>query len=58
MSFSTGLARGNLAIVSATAALYFVVPAIVGVVYSDAPLSARNLLGGALAIVAIALAAS
>lgn len=53
-----GLARGNLAIVSATAALYFVVPAIVGVVYSDAPLSARNLLGGALAIVAIALAAS
>ncbi|WP_226040114.1 EamA family transporter [Natrinema sp. DC36] len=56
--FYTGLARGNMAIVSAVAALYFVVPAIVGVFYFDAQLTATNVAGLALAVVAVGLVAT
>ncbi len=58
ISFYAGLARGSMAIVSAIAALYFVVPAVVGVVYFDAALSATNVAGLALAVVAVVLVAT
>jgi|GEM_PF-731580 uncharacterized membrane protein len=58
ISFYAGLARGNMAIVSAIAALYFVIPAVVGVFYFDAQLSATNVAGLALAVVAVVLVAT
>jgi drug/metabolite transporter (DMT)-like permease len=57
ISFYAALTRGNMAIVSAIAALYFVVPAFVGVVYLDVALSAANAVGLALAVVAVVLIA-
>lgn len=53
--FYTALGRGNVAVVSAISALYFVVPVIAGVLYFDAALSATNLAGIALAVVAVVL---
>ena len=58
ISFYAALTRGSMAIVSAIAALYFVIPAIVGVVYFEAPLTATNAVGLALAVVAVVLVAS
>ncbi|WP_336035998.1 EamA family transporter [Halobacterium yunchengense] len=58
VSFYAALARGNLAVVSAIVALYFVVPAVVGVLYFDAQLSAANVAGLALAVVAVVLVAA
>jgi uncharacterized membrane protein len=58
ITFYAALARGNVAVVSAIAALYFVVPAVVGVAYLDARLSATNVAGLALAVVAVVLVAS
>lgn len=58
ISFYAGLERGSVAIVSAIAALYFIVPVVVGVVYFDADLSAANVVGLGLAIVAATLIAS
>ncbi|MFD1685061.1 EamA family transporter [Halobellus litoreus] len=57
ISFYAALTRGNMAIVSAIAALYFVVPAFVGVVYLDVALSAANVAGLTLAVVAVVLIA-
>lgn len=57
ISFYAALTRGSMAIVSAISALYFVVPAIVGVAYLDAALSVTNLVGLALAVVAVVLIA-
>lgn len=57
ISFYTGLTHGNMAIVSAIAALYFVIPAIVGVLYFDAQLSPTNVAGLGLAVVAVVLVA-
>lgn len=56
--FYAGLARGNMAIVSAIAALYFVVPAVVGVFYFGAQLSPTNVAGLVLAVVAVGLVAT
>ncbi|MGZ0746800.1 MULTISPECIES: EamA family transporter [unclassified Haloparvum] len=58
ISFYTGLNHGNMAIVSAIAALYFIIPAVVGVLYFDAQLSTTNVAGLGLAVVAVALVAS
>lgn len=58
ISFYTALTHGNMAIVSAIAALYFVVPAIVGVLYFDAQLSGTNVAGLVLAVVAVVLVAT
>lgn len=58
ISFYTALSRGSMAIVSAIAALYFVVPVIVDVLYFDAQLSPTNVAGLALAVVAVGLIAS
>jgi uncharacterized membrane protein len=57
ISFYAALTRGNMAIISAIAALYFVVPALVGVLYLDVALSAANVAGLALAVVAVVLIA-
>jgi uncharacterized membrane protein len=57
ISFYAALTRGNMAIISAIAALYFVVPAFVGVVYLDVALSVANVAGLALAVVAVVLIA-
>jgi len=57
ISFYAALTRGSMAIVSAVAALYFVVPAFVGVVYLDEVLSLTNVAGLGLAVVAVALIA-
>lgn len=56
--FYAALARGNVAVVSAIAALYFVVPAVVGVLFLDVRLTATNAVGLALAAVAVVLVAS
>lgn len=58
IGFYAALARGSMAIVSAIVALYFVVPAVVGVLYFDAALSATNVAGLALAVVAVVLVAA
>lgn len=58
VGFYAALARGSMAVVSAIVALYFVIPAVVGVLYFDAALSATNLAGLALAVVAVVLVAS
>ena len=58
IGFYAALARGNMAVVSAIVALYFVIPAVVGVLYFDAALSATNVAGLALAVVAVILVAS
>lgn len=55
ISFYAALERGSIAIVSAIAALYFVIPVIVGVVYFEADLSTMNVAGIGLAIVAVVL---
>lgn len=57
ISFYAALTRGNMAIISAIAALYFVVPALVGILYLDIALSAANVAGLALAVVAVVLIA-
>lgn len=57
ISFYAALTRGSMAIVSAIAALYFVVPVFVGVAYLDTALSAPNVVGLALAVVAVVLIA-
>ncbi|ELY64944.1 EamA family transporter [Natrinema versiforme] len=56
--FYAGLARGNMAIVSAISALYFVIPAVVGVLYFEAQLSPTNVAGLALAVIAVGLVAT
>jgi uncharacterized membrane protein len=58
IAFYAALDRGSIAIVSAIAALYFVVPVIVGVLYFDAQLSPTNVAGLGLAVVAVVLIAS
>lgn len=58
VSFYAGLARGNAAVVSAIAALYFVVPAVVGVLYLDVQLGPANVAGLALAVAGAVLVAS
>ncbi|SFB71586.1 Uncharacterized membrane protein [Halobiforma haloterrestris] len=58
ITFYAGLTRGNMAIVSAIAALYFVVPAIVGVLYFDTSLAPTNVVGLVLAVIAVVLVAS
>ncbi|SDQ32995.1 EamA family transporter [Natronobacterium texcoconense] len=58
ISFYAGLTHGNMAIVSAIAALYFVIPAIVGVLYFDAALTPTNVVGLLLAVIAVVLVAS
>jgi uncharacterized membrane protein len=58
IGFYAALARGSMAVVSAIVALYFIVPAIVGVLYFDAQLSAANVGGLVLAVVAVVLIAS
>mgnify|MGYP000058939926 FL=1 len=58
IGFYAALSRGNMAVVSAIVALYFVIPAVVGVLYFDAALSATNVAGLALAVVAVVLVAS
>jgi drug/metabolite transporter (DMT)-like permease len=57
IAFYAALTRGSMAIVSAIAALYFVVPVFVGVVYLDTALSAANIAGLGLAVVAVVLIA-
>jgi len=57
ISFYAALTRGNMAIVSAIAALYFVVPVAVGVAVLDVALSLTNVVGLALAVVAVVLIA-
>lgn len=58
VSFYAGLARGNAAVVSAIAALYFVVSAVVGVLYLDVQLGPANVAGLALAVAGAVLVAS
>lgn len=58
VSFYSALTRGNMAIVSAIAALYFVIPVLVDVVYFDTSLSTTNVLGLGLAVVAVVLITS
>jgi uncharacterized membrane protein len=58
VAFYAALDRGSIAIVSAIAALYFVVPVVVGVLYFDAQLSPTNVAGLGLAVVAVVLIAS
>ena len=58
ISFYAALEKGSIAIVSAIAALYFVIPVIVGVVYFEADLSTANVAGIGLAIVAVVLISS
>lgn len=58
IGFYAALSRGSMAIVSAIAALYFVVPVLVDVLYFDAQLSLTNVAGLALAVVAVVLIAS
>ncbi|EMA41157.1 EamA family transporter [Halobiforma nitratireducens] len=58
ISFYAGLTHGNMAIVSAIAALYFVIPAVVGVLYFDAALSPTNVVGLLLAVIAVVLVSS
>ena len=58
ISFYAALERGSVAIVSAIAALYFVIPVIVGVLYFEADLSAANVAGIGLAVVAVVLISS
>ncbi|WP_126663250.1 EamA family transporter [Haloterrigena salifodinae] len=58
ISFYAALTHGNMAIVSAISALYFVIPAIVGVLYFDAQLATTNVLGLGLAVVAVVLVAA
>ncbi|WP_232686277.1 EamA family transporter [Halobacterium zhouii] len=53
--FYTALGQGNVAVVSAISALYFIIPVIAGVLYFDAVLSTTNLVGIALAVVAVVL---
>ncbi|ELY52723.1 EamA family transporter [Natronorubrum bangense] len=55
VSFYGALTRGDMAIVSAIAALYFIVPVVVDVVYFETNLGATNLLGLGLAVVAVVL---
>ena len=58
IAFYAALDRGSIAIVSAIAALYFVVPVVVGVLYFDAQLSPTNVAGLVLAVVAVGLVAT
>jgi len=58
ISFYGALTRGNVAVVSAIAALYFVVPVLFGVFYFETPLSTTNVVGIGLAVVAVVLIAS
>jgi transporter family protein len=58
MAFYTALSEGNVAIVSAIAALYFVIPAVVGVFVLDAQLSPTDVAGILLAVVAVVLVSS
>ncbi|NIB98002.1 EamA family transporter [Halobacterium sp. R2-5] len=58
VGFYAALARGSMPVVSAIVALYFVIPAVVGVLYFDAALSATNVAGLALAVAAVVLVAS
>ncbi|WP_049926864.1 EamA family transporter [Halopiger goleimassiliensis] len=58
ISFYEALTRGNIAVVSAIAALYFVVPVLFGVLYFDTALSPANVAGIGLAVVAVVLIAS
>ena len=58
VAFYAALDRESIAIVSAIAALYFVVPVVVGVLYFDAQLSPTNVAGLGLAVVAVVLIAS
>lgn len=58
VGFYAALSRGSMAVVSAIVALYFVIPAAVGVLYFDAQLSAANVAGLALAVVAVVLVAA
>ncbi|MFA9426649.1 EamA family transporter [Natronorubrum sp. A-ect3] len=55
VSFYGALTRGDMAIVSAIAALYFIVPVVVDVVYFETNLGATTLLGLGLAVVAVVL---
>lgn len=58
ISFYTALSHGNMAVVSAISALYFVVPVIVGALYFQAQLDGTTIAGLVLAVVAIVLVAS
>ncbi|WP_336023917.1 EamA family transporter [Halobellus salinisoli] len=57
ISFYAALTRGSMAVVSAIAALYFVVPAIVGIAYLDVAVTTTNVVGLVLAAVAVVLIA-
>ncbi|GAB3674221.1 EamA family transporter [Halopiger thermotolerans] len=58
LAFYAALTRGSMAVVSAIAGLYFVVPVLIGVVYFETALSTANVVGFALAVVAVVLIAS
>lgn len=58
ISFYAALTRGSMAVVSAIAALYFVVPVVAGVVFFEAALDSTNVVGLGLAVVAVVLIAS
>lgn len=58
IAFYLALSRGRMAIVSAVAALYFVVPVAFDVLYLETQLSRTNVAGLVLAAVAVVLIAS
>lgn len=55
LSFYGALTRGNMAIVSAIAALYFIIPVTFDVLYFETSLTTTNVVGLVLAVVAVIL---